>query len=124
MCDWILRELGPEVPLHFSAFHPDYRMTAVPATPASTLARARGLALEAGLRFVYTGNIHDLEGGTTWCPACGKALIVRDWYEIRDYQLSAGGCCRGCGKRVPGHFAEEIHPFGNRRIPLFVPHSA
>jgi len=77
MSQWILRELGPEVPLHFSAFHPDWKMQDVPPTPASTLSRARDIALKAGLHYVYTGNVHDTTGGTTACPACHEALIVR-----------------------------------------------
>jgi len=83
MSQWILRELGPEVPLHFSAFHPDWKMTDVPPTPASTLTRARDIALKAGLHYVYTGNVHDTTGGTTFCPSCHEALIVRDWYRTR-----------------------------------------
>jgi pyruvate formate lyase activating enzyme len=76
MVDWIARELGPDVPLHFTAFHPDWKMDNLPATPPATLQRARKIALEAGLHYVYTGNIHDPQGGTTFCPACQTALIV------------------------------------------------
>jgi pyruvate formate lyase activating enzyme len=104
MTSWIFRELGPDVPLHFSAFHPDYRMTDIRPTPAHTLARARTLALEAGLRYVYTGNIHDPEGGTTWCPGCRNPLIVRDWYDIREDRLRSKGTCPACGWPIPGHF--------------------
>ena len=81
-CEWIARELGAEVPLHFTAFHPDYKMGDIPATPASTLARSRDIAICEGLQYVYTGNVHDTTGGTTFCPACGEALIVRDWHQI------------------------------------------
>ena len=77
-CKWIAQNLGRDVPLHFTAFHPDWKMRDVPATPAATLKRARETALRAGLRYVYTGNVHDEEGGTTSCPACGEAVIVRD----------------------------------------------
>ena len=72
MCAWIARELGADVPLHFTAFHPDYKMTDLPRTPAATLTRARAIAMRAGLRYVYTGNVHDREGGTTYCPACAR----------------------------------------------------
>ncbi len=120
MCAWIARELGPDVPLHFSAFHPDWKMTDIPATPAATLARARRIALGRGLHYVYTGNVHDTEGGTTFCPHCGKALIVRDWYTLLDYRVSADGHCRECGGAVAGRFqAFDIkQQFGPKRIPV------
>jgi pyruvate formate lyase activating enzyme len=118
MSQWIMRELGPDVPLHFSAFHPDWKMRDVPATPASTLTRARDIALKAGLHYVYTGNVHDNVGGTTYCPDCHEALIVRDWYRIEDYQLGPDGHCPHCGTAVAGHFGAFNHPFGNRRIPV------
>ena len=120
MCAWIARELGPDVPLHFSAFHPDWKMTDIQATPAATLARARRIALGSGLHYVYTGNVHDTEGGTTFCPHCGKALIVRDWYTLLDYRVSADGHCRDCGGAVAGRFqAFDIkQQFGPKRIPV------
>jgi pyruvate formate lyase activating enzyme len=118
MSEWIMRELGPDVPLHFSAFHPDWKMTDVPPTPAATLTRARDIALNAGLHYVYTGNVHDITGGTTSCPSCGEALIVRDWYDIRAYQLTPLGRCPRCGTRIAGHFGEFQPPFGNRRVPI------
>src|SRR5256885_7174540 len=82
-----MQHLGAEVPLHFTAFHPDWEMTDVPPTPPATLTRAREIALRHGLRYVYTGNVHDETGGSTYCPACGNAVIVRDWYDIRGYHL-------------------------------------
>jgi pyruvate formate lyase activating enzyme len=120
MTGWIARELGPDVPLHFSAFHPDYKLTDVPATPASTLTRAREIGLRAGLHHVYTGNVHDTEGGTTHCPGCRSPLIVRDWYRIDEYRLGEDGRCPECSTRVAGRFdrftlAEQ---FGNRRMPI------
>src|SRR5205823_10337339 len=92
-CKWIRQHLGPDVPLHFTAFHPDWKMTDIPPTPAATLTRARKIALGHGLRYVYTGNVHDPEGGSTFCPRCGSTLLVRDWYRILDYRISAEGEC-------------------------------
>ena len=119
---WIYRELGPDVPLHFTAFHPDFKMTDLPPTPASTLKRARAIAIDEGLRYVYTGNVHDLEGGTTFCAGCGIALIVRDWHRIEDYRLTSDGHCPDCGAGVPGRFQafERRRQFGRRRIPVAI----
>jgi len=117
---WVMERLGPDVPLHFTAFHPDFKMLQVRPTPASTLKRARRRALEHGLRFVYTGNVHDPEGGTTNCPCCGEPLIVRDWYEINAYQLTADGGCPACGARIPGHFDRRAGGFGRRRIAVAI----
>ena len=113
---WVARELGPDVPLHFSAFHPDYKMKELPRTPAGTLRRARALALAEGLHYVYTGNVHDPDGDTTWCPGCHRALLVRDWYEILENHLGAEGRCPDCGTRIPGCFEADPHPFGRRRM--------
>ncbi len=124
MTAWIAQELGPDVPLHFSAFHPDYKMTDIPATPAQTLSRARAIALQAGLHYVYTGNVHDTDGGTTWCPSCRAPLIVRDWYRIEDYRLTADGHCPQCHEKIAGHFEKFARQFGNRRIPIAIPHRA
>jgi pyruvate formate lyase activating enzyme len=96
--------MGPDVPLHFSAFHPAWKMTDRPPTPPATLTRARRIAREAGLRHVYTGNVHDPEGQTTFCPGCGKAVVVRDWNAVRANRLGPGGTCRGCGERIAGRF--------------------
>ncbi|MDQ7012122.1 MAG: AmmeMemoRadiSam system radical SAM enzyme [Mariprofundaceae bacterium] len=115
---WIVTELGPDVPLHFSAFHPDYKMMDVPPTPAATLSRARRIAMDAGLHYVYTGNVHDTTGGTTYCPNCATPLIVRDWYEIPDYQLSDDGHCPQCGKKIAGVFDRFTGAFGHRRMPV------
>jgi pyruvate formate lyase activating enzyme len=115
---WIFENLGPDVPLHFTAFHPDWKMTEIPATPAATLTRAREIALRAGLRYVYTGNVHDTGGGTTFCPSCGQAVIVRDWYRINLYRLSDSGACLSCGAQVPGRYRRFEKPFGPRRIPV------
>ena len=102
MTTWMVKELGPDVPLHFSAFHPDFKMTDIAATPAATLTRARDIGLRNGLRYVYTGNVHDTTGGTTFCPGCQSAVIVRDWYRIESHGLSDDGRCKNCGTAVPG----------------------
>ena len=106
------------MPLHFTAFHPDWKMTDLPPTPPATLSRARRIALEAGLHYVYTGNVHDAAGGTTSCSNCHAPLIVRDWYEILDYRVDAGGRCQSCGTPVAGRFGIFSQPFGSRRIPV------
>ena len=119
-CEWIMKELGPEVPLHFSAFHPDWKMTDVPPTPPATLARARGIAIKAGLHYVYTGNVHDVDGGTTYCPHCGEAVITRDWYRILEYRVGEGGRCLACGGALAGRYRKfDIkQAFGPKRIPV------
>jgi pyruvate formate lyase activating enzyme len=119
---WIHRELGPDVPLHFTAFHPDFKMMDLPPTPASTLSRARRIAVDEGLRYVYTGNVHDVEGGTTFCPGCGTALIVRDWHRIDAYRLTADGRCPDCSTTIPGRFEafDKRRQFGRRRIPVSI----
>jgi len=115
---WIAEHLGPDVPLHFSAFHPDYKMRDVQRTPPATLRRARRIALGNGLRYVYTGNVHDEEGGTTRCPACGAAVVVRDWYAIRAYRLTDDGRCRSCGARLAGVYSGPCGTWGARRLPI------
>jgi pyruvate formate lyase activating enzyme len=120
---WIMKALGPDVPLHFTAFHPDYKMDDLPPTPPATLTRARGIAVEEGLRYVYTGNVHDTAGGATYCVGCKKPLIVRDWHRIEDYELLPDGTCPGCGTRLPGRYESFAKQFGRRRIPLFLSRS-
>ena len=123
MSEWIVRELGVDVPLHFSAFHPDYKMTGTPPTPPETLTQARQIAQAAGLLYVYTGNVHNVSGDTTYCPNCQHPLIVRDWYEIRSYTLTAQGACPQCGTALAGHFEQFKKAFGSRRIPVVMkPH--
>jgi pyruvate formate lyase activating enzyme len=118
MCKWIAKELGTDVPLHFTAFHPDYKMGDIPATPASTLARSRDIAIREGLQYVYTGNVHDTTGGTTFCPGCGEALIVRDWHQILQYRVTRAGTCAGCATPIAGRFSEFNGQHGRRRIPV------
>jgi len=115
---WVCEELGAEVPLHFSAFHPDWKMRDIAATPKETLSRARAIAQEAGLLYVYTGNVHDQAGDATLCPGCGRPVIARDWYEILDYRLDEAGRCLYCQTVVAGRFGEFGKPFGARRIPV------
>lgn len=118
MSQWILAELGPDVPLHFSAFHPDFKMLDLPPTPRATLRAARAIALDAGLHFVYTGNMHDPGGETTRCYACGHPLIERDWYEILAYRLTEDGRCPACGAAVPGRFGDVAGHWGRRSLPV------
>jgi pyruvate formate lyase activating enzyme len=120
MCKWIRKELGVDVPLHFSAFHPDYKMADIPATPASTLIRAREIGIRAGLQYVYTGNVHNQEGDTTFCPNCNAQLIVRDWYQINQYNLTQDGRCPHCNTPIAGRFDSQAGHFGRRRIPIAI----
>jgi pyruvate formate lyase activating enzyme len=118
MCRWIARELGVDVPLHFTAFHPDYKVTDIAATPRATLRRARAIARSEGLHFVYTGNVRDPEGGTTYCPGCQAALIERDGYDIRACAVTPEGVCPRCGAAVAGRFEVFSGAFGAQRIPV------
>jgi pyruvate formate lyase activating enzyme len=115
---WVAKELGPDVPLHFSAFHPDWKMSDVPATPRATLQRARDIGIGNGLRYVYTGNVHDLAGGTTACPSCDTPAIARDGYRILAYALDDEGRCKACGAAAAGRFGRYEGAFGPRRIPV------
>ena len=123
-CAWIMKELGPDVPVHFTAFHPDYKMNDIAATPASTLTRARKIAIDAGLNYVYTGNVHDRTGGTTSCPGCSKPLIVRDWHRIEQYRVTPEGSCPDCHTPIAGRFEAFHKQFGRRRIPVFLNRAA
>ncbi len=118
MCEWIVNHLGPDVPLHFTAFHPDWKMRDFPPTPAAALSRARNIALNAGLQYVYTGNVHDRAGGTTFCPDCQARLIVRDWFDIVTYKLGDDGRCANCARQIPGQFSAFQGAFGARRRPV------
>ncbi len=118
MTRWYAEHLGPDVPLHFSAFHPDFKMRDVPPTPPATLRRARRIARDNGLRYVYTGNVVDVEGGTTYCPGCGEAVVVRDWHELRSYRLTDDGHCQRCGAEVAGRYAGGAGRWGRRRLPV------
>jgi pyruvate formate lyase activating enzyme len=116
---WIAEQLGPEVPLHFTAFHPDFKMRDRPPTPPSTLGRARRIGLENGLRYVYTGNIVDPAGQTTFCHGCGTAIIGRDWHRLTSWQLDQYGRCLQCGTPCAGVFDPGGPGSGNgRSVPI------
>jgi len=112
---WIAEHLGLDVPLHFTAFHPDYKMLDIPDTPASTLTRARAIGLKNGLNYVYTGNVHDELGGSTLCSSCGAVLIGRDWYQLTRWGLDEQGHCQHCGTACPGVFEAKPGDWGPRR---------
>lgn len=117
-CQWIFENLGPDVPLHFSAFHPDWKMRDKPSTPRKTLQKARQIARTAGLNFVYTGNVNDAAGQSTWCSGCGSVAIGRDWYRLSDWRLNAEGKCVECGTLCPGFYDDAPGKWGARRSRL------
>lgn len=115
--DWFTENLGPDVPWHFTAFHPDFKMLGQRRTPETTLKRARTIARSKGLHHVYTGNVHDVAGGSTWCPDCDQLLIERDWYELGEYNLTLNRCPR-CDTEIAGRFNEHPGTWGRRRKPI------
>lgn len=115
--DWVYHGLGPDVPWHFTAFHPDYKMPQHSRTPAATLLRARKIALEAGQRHVYVGNIHDSKNSSTYCSGCGACLIERDWFQLGQYELK-GNDCRFCGQTLAGRFGPKPEAWGRKRQPV------
>jgi pyruvate formate lyase activating enzyme len=118
MTQWIVEALGPDVPTHFTAFHPDFRMLDVPQTPPSTLTRARNIAIKNGIRYAYTGNVHDHGGSSTYCHLCKQILIGRDWYVLSDWNLTDDGRCQLCGTPCAGKFAGPPGRWGARRMPV------
>ena len=122
MTKWVVEELGPDVPMHFTAFHPDWKMLDHPPTPPQTLSRARAIALRNGVHYAYTGNVHDAQGGSTYCPNCGTRVIQRDWYELGEWNLDAKGCCAKCHTRIAGVFDERPGTWGARRVPVRMAH--
>ena len=121
LSQWVHDKLGPEVPLHFSAFHPDFKMLDVPATPPATLTRARTIARGNGLQYVYTGNVHDPAGATTLCPNCQTPVIRRDWYQILEYRVTPGGTCPTCDTAIAGHFRSEgAGNWGRKRLRVWI----
>jgi pyruvate formate lyase activating enzyme len=118
MTHWIMDKLGPDVPLHFTAFHPDWKMRDKPPTPPATLAGARDIALRNGLHYVYTGNVHDPAGASTYCPSCRTRVIERDWYELGEWRLDGAGACRKCGTKIVGVFDGPPGKWGRTRMPV------
>lgn len=116
LCEWVFTALGPDVPLHFSAFHPDWKMRDKPRTPLETLLKARAIAIETGLRYVYIGNAHDKQASSTYCHHCGKLLIGRDWYELSDWHLDDNRCCKFCGAQCAGLFDSKPGNWGRQRL--------
>jgi len=116
MTRWVADRLGPDVPMHFTAFHPDWRMNDKPATAAATLSQARRIAMANGLRYVYTGNVHDEDGGSTYCHNCGHKLIGRDWYVLTAWHLDETGACKECGTPCAGVFDTRPGEWGARRV--------
>jgi pyruvate formate lyase activating enzyme len=115
MTAWVVEHLGTDVPMHFTAFHPDFKLRDRPPTPAATLTRARAIARANGVEHAYTGNVHDEAGQSSYCAGCGARVIERDWYEIRAYQLDETGHCNGCGTRLPGVFDGPAGHHGRAR---------
>ena len=122
MTQWVMEHLGPDVPMHFTAFHPDWKMPDVPPTPPATLTRAREIAMKNGLRYVYTGNVHDETGGSTYCYHCGTKLIGRDGYDLTAWNLDEHGHCRACGSACAGVFEAKPGTWGSRRQPVRLKH--
>ncbi len=118
MTGWVVEHLGPDVPMHFTAFHPDYRMTDVARTPARTLTRARDIARRNGVHHAYTGNVRDADGGATRCTGCGAVLIGRDGYDLTGWHLTDTGACRDCGTALAGVFGPAPGTWGSRRLPV------
>lgn len=118
MTQWVTENLGVDVPMHFTAFHPDWKMLDKPRTPSTTLTRARAIAMKNGIRYAYTGNVHDGQGGSTYCHHCGNKLIGRDWYVLSDWNLSAEGRCQSCGTPCAGVFEAAPGDWGAKRWPV------
>jgi pyruvate formate lyase activating enzyme len=118
MTAWIVDNLGRDVPVHFTAFHPDYKLLDRPPTPPRTLARAREIALANGIHYAYTGNVFDAGGQSTYCHGCGSLVIERDWYQLGAYRLDADGHCERCGTKISGVFSGQPGSWGPRRLPV------
>ncbi len=118
MTKWYKENLGVEVPLHFTAFHPDWKMMDKPHTPPETLTMAREIALRNGLHYVYTGNVHDTVGSSTYCIQCKECVVKRDWYNILAYNLTDEGKCKFCNNQIPGIFEGPVGTWGAKRMPI------
>ncbi|MCL6417582.1 AmmeMemoRadiSam system radical SAM enzyme [Aestuariirhabdus sp. Z084] len=120
LSEWVVNELGCNVPLHFTAYHPDWKFRSAPPTPASTLQRARAIARGKGIKYVYTGNVHDQQGSSTWCTGCGALLIERDWYRLGHWGLNPQARCDRCGTALPGVFEAQPGHWGAQRQPVVI----
>jgi len=120
MTRWVVDNIGADVPMHFTAFFPQWKMTDRPPTPAATLKHAREIAMRNGVRYAFTGNVHDPEGDSTYCHACGATLIVRDWFTLKAWNLDEHGCCRHCGTVCSGVFEDKPGTWGAKRMPVSV----
>jgi pyruvate formate lyase activating enzyme len=120
MTQWVVENLGTDVPMHFTAFHPDWKMMDVPATPLSILSMARSIALKNGVRYAYTGNVHDFKGGSTYCHNCGEMLIGRDWHQLSTWSISESSHCQKCGCAVAGVFDGQPGVWGQKRTRVFL----
>ncbi|RLJ17855.1 AmmeMemoRadiSam system radical SAM enzyme [bacterium endosymbiont of Escarpia laminata] len=118
MTQWVVDKLGPDVPMHFSAFHPSWKMMDTPSTPLATLTLARGIAMKNGVRYAYVGNVHDPKGDSTWCHQCGELLIGRDWYQLSDWNLTPEGNCKACGAACAGVIEAAPGDWGPKRQPV------
>ncbi|NOX09056.1 MAG: AmmeMemoRadiSam system radical SAM enzyme [Gammaproteobacteria bacterium] len=118
MTQWVVERLGPDVPMHFTAFHPDWRMRDIVSTLPETLLRCRQIALDNGVHYAYVGNVHDKVAESTYCHQCGQMLIGRDWYELSEWQLDDKGCCNQCGTALNGVFEAQAGDWGARRLPV------
>ncbi len=122
MSIWIREHLGSDVPLHFSAFHPDWKMTDTPHTSHASLSKAREIARRSGIKYVYLGNVHDKMASSTYCPSCADLLIGRDWYQLSDWKIRQGGNyegrCASCSEHIAGVFEVNPGKWGRKRQPV------
>src|SRR5271170_6831614 len=119
MVDWLLENIGDEVPVHFTAFHPDFRMRDILPTPPATLSRAREIAIKGGIKYAYTGNVHDVKRQSTYCPNCKKCIIERDWFELGKYRVAEGKCME-CKTPIAGVFEDLKGNWGRQRQPVVI----
>lgn len=118
LTQWVVENLGVDVPLHFSAFHPDYKMMDKPRTPPETLIRSRDIAIKNGIRYAYVGNVHYEPGASTYCHGCGEKIMGRDWYVFTSYHLTDDGKCKFCGTQCNGVFEGPVGAWGSKRVPV------
>lgn len=118
MTAWVVNELGTDVPMHFSAFHPDFKMRDIASTPVDTLIRARDIAMRGGVEYVYVGNVQDKESNSTWCPTCGHLLIERLSYTLGEWGINSKACCEKCDSPIAGVFEARPGNWGAQRTPV------